>query len=162
GRLLAGELSTRQTVWAWVFLLVMLLFHLFGVFILFFVLLFHAMDLKDRYPFKTLAAQHWKFFAALFAVALGPWAWFARATGIHQFEPFDPFMFIHNPLKNPLGFFRDMAGNLIGRKVWYPLLAAAGVSLFVQHPQRRSQALFFICLIILPLAVHLGIAVAKS
>lgn len=73
-----------------------------------------------------------------------------------------PFLFIPNPLEQPIGFFKGVVGNLLGREVFYVLLIPLAAALGMRHARRCLFWGFFLTLVVLPIMILFWSNLAKD
>jgi hypothetical protein len=69
----------------------------------------------------------------------------------------ETFDYIPNPQKNFIGFLKGIFGNLVGYKLFYPLMLAIPLSLCLPVKEKFPQLAFFLTLVILPIMMILNV-----
>jgi len=133
-----------------------ILFHSYGILMVCLPVLFYLIvDFRSLREKGSLGA-YLKFFGIVFLV-VGPW-WIWYATGnplgvLLDPKQFDTFRYFPNPLVDLIGFFKGVFGNLMGDKKFYILLLGLMAAPVVPHKERRSQILFFLLLVVIPIQI---------
>lgn len=136
-----------------VFFVLIMWFHIYGVFMFFPAILFSVLaKLKDK-SFRNILKKTSIFVAIISCIALP--LWFYCVFGKHLVYPMTriTFDFFPNPLKNPIGLLRAVFGTLTGQKSLYFLLIGVLFPLFIKNKDRFKQMLFLIVMVILPISL---------
>lgn len=120
------------------FIFVTILFHNYGILIMFFLYIFHLLFSREEETIKTALTRHFRYFGVVSFVTLTIW-FYLRATkkinlGVDTFE------YIH---KGVIPILKGIFGNLTGYRRYYFLLSALVINLFVPHRERLKQFMFF-------------------
>lgn len=148
------ELNIPRKIGATIFFVLLIWFHLYGILIFFSCLLFTVLSRhKEKNPenyFKNMAS--FNFIVLLISMPL----WLYSVFGTHLgYRLENTFYYIPNPLHNPLGFLKDVLGNLVGFKKLYFLLLCIIVPFVFSYEDRRKQSLFLIFMVIIPIGLTL-------
>ena len=131
-------------------------YHAYGIFIFMLPLLFQGLSLlidtsKGEKDFKEeLKSFPWVFLTFTLAVAGGIWFWYIGFTAPPWLSTFE---FIQNPTQNPIGFLKDVFGNICGDTRFKFLLLACLP--FLPNPNWAKQFTFLAVLVILPIEIIL-------
>ncbi len=145
--------SLRKRVWLSIFFTVTILFHVYGILIVFTTGIFHVINQFTNYSIKDILKRYFKFFGLILLIAMPLWAWFSGAI-IHNLgtmKAFDTFAFIPSPLVDPIGFLKGIFCNLIGYKPFYAAFLGIVLAFLIPHRERNRQIGFFLVLVIFPL-----------
>ena len=155
-----NKASFQKKFWVGVYIVLSMSYHAYSVLILGLPLMYQVF-VHRRVGWQYYIKESFvKYFAACFVLAMALWAWFASGNNfgvmpnIREQTIVDTFQYIPNPVHEPLGFLKGVLGNLIGFKWLYPFLLGM-IALGLPHKQRLEQWLFFLTLIVLPLALIL-------
>jgi 4-amino-4-deoxy-L-arabinose transferase-like glycosyltransferase len=147
------------------------IFHAYGIMIfalpMCYQLLLHR---KESYG-KLLLSPPVRFFALVSLLVFVIWCWYASvnnfglnpahdrkyATTTIPQAIHDTFQYIPNPQENFIGFLKGIFGNLVGYKLFYPLMLAIPLSLCLPVKEKLPQLAFFLTLVILPLLLILNV-----
>jgi len=155
------RLSRLQKFLIGVLFFVTIQFHAYGISIVFFPTIFFIFKEWGRLRSLGDVIRHiFKFYAILGAFALPVWLWYV--SGTLTFSPIDTFQFIPDPRNNPVGFLKGVFGNLIGDRLFYPLLAGMIAAFLIQHKERWIQVGFFLILAAAPIALLFWVDVVKQ
>ncbi|MFA5149981.1 MAG: hypothetical protein WC937_03035 [Candidatus Omnitrophota bacterium] len=148
------ELSTVKRIWATIFFVLVIWFHVYGVLMfgscLLFVLIAEYKNKNFRIFLKNAI-----YFAVIVLCSAMP-LWLYSVLGPHlsytQFN-INPFDFIPSPWQNFSGFLKGIFGNLIGFKKLYIFLLGTIVPVFFSYENRFKQLFFLILIILFPIGV---------
>ncbi len=134
-------------------------FHAYGLLIILCSALFWFLYYR---PWNRLPGYLWNLRClwAVMAVCFVIFAWFAsdvnKNNSVESFAGrfITTFQYIPNPLEDGFGFFKNIIGNLLGDKRWYPLLA--GLAAIVVSGARWPLLGFFLIMILLPIGLILS------
>lgn len=169
GRLFDPEkpLGWKARFGAGLFYLWTILFHAYGVLIVGTSFIFFILKCLAEQPFQAIHKNVGSFIIILTILALPPWLWYA--TGNPSFSPeqnlergINTFDFITNPFSNLVQFLKSIFGNLMGYKLFYPLLAGPALGMLIKHRQRNLITGFFLIMIVLPITLILVMDVNKG
>jgi hypothetical protein len=144
----------------WMVLILTIVFHPYGMFMIACCGLFLLLRDWRKSGFMALIRRRWIFWACLFLVGVPLWLYYLQgdplssphAMKAHQFEV---FQYIPNPLVNPLGFFKSAAGGLVGSKLAYVLSLGALIRLVWPRKNRMESWGFTAIIIVLPVLLPL-------
>ena len=131
-----------------IFIFLTLLFHVFGLYLLFFSYIFHLLFSRKQAKAATMVLKHLKYYSPAVILAL-PLLYLYFAGSISA-NPVDTFAFIG---KGIIPVAKGVFGNLTGSKVFYPLLAGIFINFFLPHKERFKQMMFFVIMIIIPIGI---------
>jgi len=122
-----------------------ILFHAFGIYIVFFVLLFHIIDHLKEESLLDIIRRNVKFIGTIVAIVLLPWIWFV--TGILLMSPqgIDVFEYVPNPLLDFYGFSGAIVGHLVAFRSLYFLLFGMLAALFFPIPRQYVWVIPLFC-----------------
>lgn len=141
---------SRKYLWG-AFFIAAIWFHQFGILMLFFSALYHILvRVKGRYSI-LFVKQIVQYFAVIFILAFPLWFWYSLGSSDAKTMSRPTFEFIPNPALSPIGFFKAIFGNLIGRRELYGFLLGLPLAFLIRGQEKLRQAGFFILLIILPI-----------
>jgi len=145
------------------FFLLVIWFHVYGVAIVFFPLLFSLLTKIGNKQFKTILKDSTKFFLIVFCVTAP--LWLISVFGPHP--PYRPgeattFQWIANPSKNPIRFFKGIFGNLVGFKKLYPLLAGVLFPFLIPYKNRLKQINLLFIMVFFPIGALLLVALVAD
>lgn len=144
--------SPWKKFWIGVLLFLTVVYHAYGILIVAFCTMFSVLAQRERAPLPALIKHIAKFYIALGAVALPAWLWYAGGSMDRQISThMKTFEFIPNPLLDPIGFIRNIVGNLLGNKLFYPLLLGPALAWVLPHSARLKYIGFLLVLVVLPL-----------
>ena len=132
-------------------LVITILFHAFGIYIVSFVLLFHMLNHSKEESFLDVIRRNAKFLSTIAAIVLLPWIWFTAGILSIPHKEFNVFAYIPNPLSDLYGFSTAIVGNLLGfRRLYFLLLFGMLAAFIIPHQERYPQIKFFLTLIVFP------------
>ena len=138
-----------------------ILFHQYGILIVFFILLYFLLSKAKEGYFQTEIKSAVKYFSAIFIIALPPWLWYSLGSPDMGDIVRPTFEYFPNPL-DTVAFLKSVFGNLIGRKELYFLLAGMIAAFMIPHKARYRQIGFFLILVILPIELVCVVDVYKK
>lgn len=138
------------------FIFMVSFFHLWGAYSLFFIYVFHLLMSRKGKSINRLLYSHMKYYGITVLITLLLlWKVLSVPTYSWGSTP-DTFQFIP---KGVISIAKGVFGNLTGRQKFYPLLIGLIISLLIPHKERLKQLLFFMILIVIPIALLLLICV---
>jgi len=143
------------------FLSAVVLFHLYGVMIVFFPLAYHLwIRVLDGGDVKKPVARVMKYASVGLLIVIPVWMY--SVFGPHYTYPdyCSVFQYIPDPRTTPLGFLKGVFGNLVGNRVLYVLLPGLAIPFVIpENPDRMRQIAFLTLCILAPIGVILFIDV---
>lgn len=161
------QLNPLQKFLVGLFFVLVVAYHAYGIFIVFFCLTYFILLELGRQPLSQVIFKNAKFCGLLAIFALPAFIWFA--TGVTDFsiayfqaQKLDTFQYIPNPLVNLTDFLKAIFGNLVGDKRFYFLLIGILLAFVIPHKERLKQTGFFLVLIVLPIQIKFLVDVFKE
>ena len=74
----------------------------------------------------------------------------------------DVFQFIPDPVAQPLGFLRNIIGNSLGNRLFYPVLLGPLISLFVINKAKWNQVIFISLNYVIPILLLLFMSIYRK
>lgn len=146
--------GNQKLVYGFIFVFT-ILFHPYGILIVFFNLAYFILAYSKDPCFKETIRRGIPFLAIVFLIAFP--IWYDSIFGAHKsfgkHVVSDVFAFIPNPIVQPLGFLKGVFCNLVGHKANYLFCAGLILSLVLGHPDQRKHLSFLLLLVILPIEV---------
>ena len=139
-----------------------ILFHVYGIYIVFFVLLFHILIQTNEEAFFAVIRRKVKFFFTIGAITFLPWIWFTVAILTIKQSDFDVFEYIPNPFVDVYDFCGTMVGIFIGIRGLYFLLFGMIAAFIIPHLEQYRQIKFFLFLIVFPITCVLASSIIKN
>jgi len=157
------NLNFNQRLYAIIFFILVIWFHVYGILMFGTCLLFWFLskyrEITTKGYFKNLLIL------AVTVLCIAMPLWLYSVFGPHLAVPTQvvkTFEFIPNPLHNTLGFLKSIFGNLIGFKSLYFLILGTFIPLFFSYPDRYRQLLFLSVIIIFPICFILSFDLARK
>jgi len=148
---------TNKERWGIGFLfLLSILFHVYGVTILFYITLFYLLLHCRDESFTAILKNMIPFYLIVGLIAFP--VWYDSIFGEHAKLVMSPqvvFAYIPNPFEDLIGFLKGIFCNLIGYKKFYILFGGLILSFLLPHGNRNKQIGFFLILVLLPITVIL-------
>jgi len=153
-----GRFSIGQKLGAGIFLVLVIAAHAYGILLVFFCGVFFLLWQYRQESFRKGLPGFLAFWTPVAVVGGGVFLWYVTGQGAIEGSsldnPFsDTFLYIPNPVVNPVGFLKAIFGNLIGFKMLYPLLLGMAVPLFLSTKDRWPQLGMFLLLVALPIGI---------
>lgn len=131
-------------------------FHLWTAYSLFFIYIFHLLASRKDKSLRSVLFGNIKHYGVAVILALPLlWAVLSAPDPSWGSTP-DTFAFIP---KGIVPVIKGVIGNLIGPRRFYILLAGLIISFLIPHRQRAKQIIFFIVLLVVPIALLLLICI---
>ncbi|MDD5005692.1 MAG: hypothetical protein PHS33_04230 [Candidatus Omnitrophica bacterium] len=140
-----------------IFIITVILFHLYGSLIIFFAYLFHILFSRKENTIRYFISKHLKYYGVSLLIALPIWYYFAFGSDKSYLKSFTQtsegsFEYIHRGI---IPMAKGIFGNLICFKKLYFLLAGLIFAFLIPHKERLKQIMFFIVMIMLPIGLIL-------
>jgi hypothetical protein len=139
-----------------------ILFHAFGLYIVFFVLVYHIINQLKEESLLDIMRRNMKFIGTIATIAILPWIWFAAGILLRSSEGFDVFEYVPNPFTDFYSFSGAIAGHLVAFRSLYFLLFGIFAAFIIPHQERFPQFNFFLTLIAFPILFILISAIIKD
>lgn len=147
------DLSRIKKFLIGLFFLLTILFHTYGIFILFFCLVYALWNKPADQAFSEVFRCISKPIIAAFFIGVPFWLFCVFGPQHVRFVADDKYQFIPNPLNNLIGFLKGLFGNLVGYKKLYFLLVALIFPFIFPYKERSKQISFLLIMIFSPLAL---------
>lgn len=148
------KLDTYKRVWAVIFLVFVIWFHVYGVLMFGTSLLFVLISKFKDGNFKTILKNAVNFSALVLGITMPLWLY--SVFGPHciaaSFKQ-PTFGYIPNPAHNPIGFLKGVFCNLVGDKRLYILFLGFFVPFFFSYKERGKQLLLLFINILMPICL---------
>jgi len=151
------ELSRLKKFLIGLFFTLSIMYHAYGIMIVFFCMLFHFIVYARQTTFKETLLRILPFSISLAAVSLPIFLWYATGETGMSYENnsigrnINTFDFIPNPLVSLNVFLRTVMGNLAGYKKLKWLVNGILLCFLIPHKERWQKVGFLLILIILPI-----------
>ncbi len=159
-----ADISRQKKMMIGILLVMTIWFHHYGIFMVFFVLLYLFLTLEKKEAARKIIKDLIPFFTVVFLVAMPLWCY--STFGPHRSSDWlrieSTFQFIPNPMVNPVGFFKGVFCNLIGYKMFYSLILGLLFPLLIPLKDRYKLIMFFLVLILLPIGSIFLVDVMKT
>jgi hypothetical protein len=147
------SVSLSQKILIGLLFFVTLLYHAYGILIIGFCTLFAVINESSSTPLVKIFRRITTFYITVGLISLPLWWWYA-SYNIGQTVTHSPtFQFIPDPKVNPVGFFKNVFGNLIGCKFLDPLLLGPLFAILLPHASQLKYIKFFLILVVMPIAL---------
>jgi len=146
-----------------IFFVIVIWFHAYGILIFSVPILFCLAIKRDDPVFNIILKDTFKLSLVVLCVAMP--LWLLSVFGSHQpYDSLNTFKYIHNPLKDIVGFLKDVFANLIGYKykALYFLLIGVIFPFVIPYKKRTQQILFLIILVLFPISLILLFDIRNS
>ncbi len=153
-----GQLSRLKKFLIGFLYIATIVYHAYGVLIVFFCLLFFFLSNPETESFASLFKRLFPFLGAVALVGGSLFFWYATRHGnfsmrqVHGGE-FRTFDYFPNPLSNLNNFIRTVFNRLAGFKKIKPLVNGILIALLIPNRDKFRQLGFFLLLIILPIQI---------
>lgn len=137
------------------FIILCLLYHYYGSYILFFTYLYHLTCSRKNNSFLDTFILNIKNYGVSLMIALPIWIYFVtglNATIVQQTGDKLTFLYID---KDFIGFTKSVLANLVGQKIFYPLLLGLFFPYFIPYKNRLKDILYTIFLFVIPVILLL-------
>jgi hypothetical protein len=159
------EMPLLEKFWMSVFFIIVFWFHAYGVLILFSTAAYSMLVWSRRSdPLKVLKRAI-KFMVPVLVIALPVWLYcvfWGPSIGRDFGATPKTFIYIANPLVNPIQFLRDVLGNLIDPRELNFLLLGIGFPFLLPLKERFNQILFLLILIVMTISCLFGVVWAHK
>jgi len=142
-------------------LVIIILFHVYGVFIVFFPLVYLIWDSRRTNDYTQRLKYLAKHFVIIGVLTMPIWLYsvFGPHNSWYKLDHGEEltFAFIPNPLINIVGFLKGIVGNLVGYKKFYVFLIGIAGLLIIPYPLREKlrQIVLTIIIVLMPIGVIL-------
>lgn len=138
------------------FFILVIWFHFYGIMMLFYSVAFLLLFKIREKSFKIIVKDMIKFFSVVLCIAMP--LWLISVFGQHQKRSWEhlninPFIYIPNPLTEPIGFLKGIFGNLVGYKKFYFLLIGMLFPFVFRYDGRLKQIAFLIITVFIPIGI---------
>lgn len=139
------------------FIFIVILFHLYGSFMLLFLYIFHILFSRRDESIAKVFLRNVKDCYLCILIALPAWFYFVTPDKTYLRNLF-PSVFVYMG-SDPVSVFKGVFGNLIGFKPFYLLSFMIPVSFLSPHKDRLKQIMFLIIAILAPVVLLLFICI---
>ncbi len=148
-----NNLSSIKKFLIGAFFLLTICFHTYGLFMLFFSLVYALLNKPPTRTISSIYRSISKMLIVVFSIGLPFWLFCIFGPLRYQVEShkIDAFYYIPNPLINAIGFLKGVFGNLIGFKKLYFLLIALVFPFVFPVKERSKQISFFVIMVFSPM-----------
>ena len=139
------------------FFLLTACFHTYGLFILFFCLIYALLNKPSARTFSSIFKGISKILVIVFSVGIPFWLFCVFGPFHLYVDPtkFDTYQFMPNPHNNIMGFLKSIFGNLLGFKYFYFLLIALVFPFVFPYKERYKQISFLFIMVFFPVLLIL-------
>jgi len=131
------------------FIFIASFFHLWSAYSLFFNYAFHLLMSRKNKSIRSVLYSHAKYYGITIIIII-PLLWKVLSVPHYSWGSVpETFEFIH---KGIIPIAKGVFGNITGPRIFYPLLIGLIISFFVPHKERIKQIMFFMVLIVIPVA----------
>jgi len=147
------NLSSMKKFLIGVFFLFTICFHTYGVFMLFFSLIYALLNKPHTRTFSSIFTDISKTLIVVLSIGLPFWLFciFGPLRFPVEAHKIDVFQYIPNPSSNAIGFLKGVFGNLIGFKKFYFLLIALVFPFVFPFKERLKQISFLTIMVFFPM-----------
>jgi len=159
--LLYGDKIRGIKIWALdILLIIIILFHVYGVLMVFFPLVYSLWDHRGKENFKANLKFLIKHFLIIGIITAPIWLYSSvfgqhlTLAGVTRDVDF-LYQFIPNPAENMIGFLKGVFGNLVGYRLFYVFLLGGAGLLFVPYSisEKIRQIVFVMVLVFFPISL---------
>ena len=157
-----GAFSVTKKLMFIALFLCMTFYHFYGIIIIGFCAFYFF--LQESYRIKSLQWVYpfFPYIGGFLVIALPVILWYMGSTISLSGLEMHTFEYIPNPMVDFVGFGKAIAGNLMGYKMFYPLLLGVPLAFFVSNRNRIEKLVFAVVLIGLPICFLLFTAILKG
>lgn len=150
------KLNVPKKIWAIVFFVLVIWFHVYGLFMFISIFLFTILSRYKTKDFKICLRNGIYLVAIILGVAMPLWLYSVLGPHVDA-TPYTTgtagtFEYIPNPVFNIAGFLKGIFCNLVGHKNIYFLLIGAIIPFVFSYEDKYKQLLFLSFNIIMPIA----------
>lgn len=145
------DLSRIKRFFIGFFFLFTILFHAYGIFILFFCLVYVLWNKPIGQTFSSVFKRISKIIIVVFSIGVPFWLFCVFGPQHVKYVAENKYQFIPNPLNNIIGFLKGLFGNLVGFRKFYFLLVALAFPFIFPYKERMKQLSFLFIMIFSPL-----------
>lgn len=158
-----AKISLSKKVWIGGVFVFTIIYHAYGVIILFFITVFFLLRQLAVEPVKEVLRKTWRFLGAVLLITIPLFLWYAAGSKAVQGAMWmDTFQFIPNPIVDGIGFLKAVFCNLTGHPRLYFLFLGIIISFLIPHERRLVQMGFFAVIVIAPVMLLMLIDLAKN
>lgn len=146
------NLSVRKKIFNVIFFVLVIWFHVYGIFMFISSFLFVLLSKYKEKNFNIYFKHSISFAAIILCFAMPFWLYcvFGSHQSIAAFS-YNIFEYIPNPFSNIIGFLKGIFCNLVGFKKLYFLFLGVFIPLFFSYRDRNKQLLFLFLNVIIPI-----------
>jgi len=145
------KLNTIKKIWAIVFFISVILFHVYGILMFISCFLFTLLSKYKEKDFKVNFKNAISFTGIILYFAMPLWLYSVFGQPIGANVGINPYAFIPSPFHNIAGFLKAIFGNLIGFRNLYFLLLGLIIPFIFSYKDKHKQLLFLCVNIIFPI-----------